>query len=286
MAPLLSKFEPHFHAMDIHRKLQAERWQRQHRSSQPDPPAETLVVQVDALSLKQITPTEEIQFDRFAVLFGVHNDTEAVIDAIYEFVQDGNSGQILRDSNRDLVFRLSHLMGMRIVGLVVATSGQITGRHLVELLSLPDSPRILLIAGHQAEMKGYLLTETCVKHYIAGELRQETTLNGRTHGGGLDGRTLFGKVEVAERKINTVVHTGFYRLNRAEHTPTLDDARAFLLARKKSGIEELHKQIADYHLLLFIGVLLGENWAERAILSVFMEDDDLIKELFDLLFGA
>lgn len=292
--------------MDTYRKLQAERWKRLHGETLEQPQAkpslirplpslltpaqqqDLAVVAVDESSLNSIKSylSPERKF-RNGILFGtVEDNTTVIVDAIYEMTQDNLTGEPLLDSRIAMVRNLSKLMGLQPVGLLV-TGDEVKASHLCQLLRLEGAISHVLLLITEESTKAIIPTVECFNHMRAGELTADTTLLGRTHGGGLDGKRLQREAPVVKRTVNTIVHTGFYRLNRANHTITMNDARAFILVRReKAKIKELHLQLADYHLILWIGDTMGENTAERVIIAIHQEDDSLIEDLVELLLSS
>lgn len=286
--------------MDSYRLSQAARW----REKQPKPPLEGSVelpqattaslseavntLMVDATSLDSITSFVMKGNPRCGILYGVLEGHMIVVDAIYECAQDTTSGEPLHDTRMPMVQSISGLMGMRPVGILVTSDDLPSASMFVRLARLTGAvAHALLVVNRQGVFNGYRATQSCLDHVAANRLTNETTLTGPTVRGGLHRAPLSTPLDVVKRQINQVVHTGFFRLNRPDHVPTLNDARAFIVARRdKANIGEIHKQLADYHLLLFIADRLGESAAERAILAIFQEEDELVEQLVELLMSA
>lgn len=250
---------------------------------------------------------------RTGILYGVPGvDYEGlnavVVDAIYEVAQDTSTGEPLRDTRAAMVGRVSENIGIHPVGILITTeeAQPLTVTKAADLVraacvksnagargnqgfKTQHAHVVLMISvvGPEYRVAAVALTQSCLAHHAAGVLTASTSLTGQTVRGGLDGITLQRPLEIMRRQVNQVIHTGFYRLNRPNHTPTLDDVRACILARRNTAkIGELHKQLADYHLLLFIADTLGESAAERAIIAIFTEEDELVEDLVGLLMAS
>lgn len=289
--------------MDDYRRVQADKWKKK------KPPQRTVQAEilVDSTSLDSISTflakTTSGKILRSGILYGTieningseessSSSTEEikrriVVDAIYESAQDTNTGEPLYDCRSDMIQNISALMGLRPVGILVGGSGCVSpqSQSLCRAANLMGAiAHIILFIENLGETKGFILEAKCLEYVRTGRLTPSTTLKGPTVNGGLDGSTLYSSIEVTRRQINQVVHTGFYRLNRPDHTPTLEDVRAYIIARRDhANIPELHNQLADYHLLLFIADMLGESSAERAILAIFQEEDELVEDLIETL---
>lgn len=294
--------------MHSYRELQAQRWREKLRQepevSSPSvaavvtpPPTEDRIsiIAVDATSLESVRTYIQVSKNpRSGILFGsVVVDEElgyvsVVVDAIYECAQDCTTGEPMRrDARMAMVVRLNQLMGMRPVGILV-TGTEVCAADLVRLFELGETctARVILLVGPTEDL-AIVPTTQCYHLMAQGQINRETTLAGQTVKGGVDGKTLQRSVPVVKRTVNTVIHTGFYRLNRPNHTPTLDDARAFILARRENAkIANLHLQLADYHLVLFIADAMGESTAERVVLAIYQEEDELVENLVELLLGS
>ncbi len=287
--------------MESYRRLQAEKWRRsiEPKDATPvvDSPISILTVDANSLdSVREFCKTS--QGRRTGILFGALDDDgySVIVDAIYECSQDPVTAEPLRDTRMPMISRINSLMCLRPVGILVTsddTEPKLAERaaDLLRVSQLEGAAArvLLMISSREPDYKvgAILLTDACLQLAKSGELTKTTTLAGKTVNGGLDGITLQRPLAVVKRTVNTIVHTGFYRLNRPNHTPTLDDARAFLLARReKAGIEKLHIQLADYHLILFIADALGELAAERVIIAIQREEDELVEDLIGLLMAS
>lgn len=303
--------------LSSYRQLQAEKWQK----SQEKPPAPTLeeddypkqndsiaIVAIDNTSLESIKKfrlewdqelcVSDRKIFRTGVLFGTIAEDKftVIVDAIYELPQDSITGEVMRDSRIQLVTRLSKLMGLHPVGLLVSFrgagyEGYQRAQDLVQLINLEGAICHILFmvsSGYMSDHQAAIVpTAQCFSHVKRGTLTSETTLTGPTVNGGLELSPLQRSIAIVKRMENTIIHTGFYRLNRPNHTPTMDDAKAFIISRKtKAGIDKIHQQLADYHLIMFLADVLGESTAERIIISIFGEDDELLEDLMEVLMSS
>ena len=260
----------------------------------------TLVVDSTSLSSIRLFMRETGggQIPRIGILYGAVSEDKSsiIVDSIYECAQDILTGEPLHDTRSPMVARLSGLMGLRPVGLLVSSLEvepmmAENAADLVRLIKLDGAiaHAILIVSrkGDNHHMAAIVATQDCIDHVSFGTLTEGTTLGGRTSRGGLDGTTLQRPLKIEKRTVNQVIHTGFYRLNRPNHAPTMDDVRIFIIARRdKAHLDKLHLQLADYHLILFIADVLGESTAERVILAIFQEDDDLLTDLVGLLLNS
>jgi hypothetical protein len=298
--------------MDSYRQLQAEKWQRNAINVEPpivepisdapplikqQPPAlkpeqeeRISIVAVDSTSLESIkTFLKESDglIPRYGILFGTIGEDgyTIIVDAIYEASQDVITGKFLRDSRQPMVTRVAAVMELRPVGILIAKiSKNLTASDLIQVAQLPHAAAHALLlmstVGPDFQVTGFVPTKELFEKLQTGQLTEGTTLTGKTVNGGLDGMTLYKSVAVVTRALNDVIHNGFYRLNRPNHTPTLEDAKAFIAVRReKAKITEMYLQIADFHLLLFLADELGEETAHRAILAIHQKEDELIEDL-------
>lgn len=304
--------------MDEYRRIQQERWKDRVRSSEPEAVVtldkwKPTHVQVDNTSLESIITflkSTEGRIPRTGILYGAPGIVQdgmnmVVVDAIYECSQDVTTGEPLWDSRENMVSTISGRMGLHPVGILITTEDPHPrmvdkASHLIRACKLhsPGAPmgdqgfcvnesHIILIVsqvGPEYSVSAVCVTDSCREYVAQGTLHEDTSLAGQTARGGLDGTKLQFPLEVLRRSVNLIIHTGFYRLNRPNHTPTMEDVAAYIIARRdRAQIAELHKQLADYHLILFIADTLGESAAERIIISIFTEEDELVTDLIDLL---
>lgn len=293
--------------MDSYRQLQADRWRKSQGYSTPVEPTIDSQTQVKPVLIKEmckaLTPGEEqslsivavdesglnsiksflneVNPHRTGVMFGdiAEDGFTVVVDVIYETAQDSVTGEPLLDARLPAVRSLSNLMRLRPVGILVSDK-EVKASHLLRVRELEDAICHILLIVNEESLRAIVPTVDCFEC----DLTVKTSLMGRTHGGGLDGTRLQREIPVVKRTVNTIVHAGFYRLNRSNHTPTFNDARAFILARReKAKIGPLYLQLADYHLLLWIADSLGESTAERVVIAIHQEDDSLVEDLVELL---
>jgi hypothetical protein len=301
--------------MDSYREAQAQRWLRKQLSTTAligqEPPLATVipeppVVETPSLIKKMpspLTPEQEqsisivaidqtsfdslISAKEFAcgILFGTIEDSHTVIvDVIYELPVDLFIHEVLRDTREEMVIRLSRLMGLQPVGVIITNNNELISTNLIQVMQLKSAiTHVLIIVNTEGEARAVVPTPRC----YSAKLSPETTLNGQTVAGGVDGTLLQRKIAVVKRAVNTIIHAGFYRLHRQNHTPTFNDARAFIIARRdKAKISQLHLQLADYHLILFIASAMGEITAERVIIAIHQEDDELVEDLVQLILNS
>lgn len=268
--------------MEDYRRLQALKWEQQQQSSGGD--ESTIIVKkkpviIDSCSLNSII---EFNNKRTGILFGKADDEDITIDAIYECSQDVITGEALMDSRLIQVRNLSSLMGLKPLGILVTSDeeSKLPG-FLIRLCNMHNFSAYILLIILPATVIVYEPTDACFRHVKAKTLRYDTTLKGPTVDGGLYKKDLVRSLDFTKREVNTIIHTGFFRLNRPDHIPTIEDVKAFLIARK--DIPELYLKLADYHLILFLADVFGESTGERIILSIFREDDELVKDLIDIL---
>lgn len=270
-----------------YRAKQAQRW------LQKSTPSSLSSIQIDANSLKSLwdffIKTEGI-IPRFGILYGTNvlsQQNEIIVDAIYECSQDTTTGRILVDSRRTVVHDISSLMGLKCVG-ILTSAREITAEILVYSINIGGALVIIQVDPKTQSINSvFQITEKCKTLIQSGELTTSSTLKGTTVANGgfwlKDLVTGLNPSIITQRTCNDIIHTGFYRLNRPDHIPTCEDMKAFLIARSKT-IPELHKQLADYHLILFIADTFGSLTAERIIISIFTEDDSLVEDVMEMVF--
>lgn len=203
--------------------------------------------------------------------------TNIHVDVIYEPSQDDKGIPSFYDEFGTISHNLSKLMGFDLLGFILVTSTRELKNNIKlirERLRKTEYKNTNLFTDEEI----LIITVDEKDHNIEAfstDLKEQGSKNVR----------IDWIPKGVKRKVSTdIIHTGFYRLNRQEHLITKEDIYTFIYLRKnKANISELYLQVADYHLILAIGVIYGELYGERAILSIFSQDDTLIEIFFQII---